>query len=185
MENKTDPRVNDTQRGDEIVRSSMKCTGICKTELPLDMFHPSDVKSGRKSSRCKECKKRIYHERDYNTRGVERKRNDPNRKSKDRARYKKRRDKILARLREPKNSLKRKLKKYGLTESEYEELKARSKGLCESGCKRPATDIDHCHRTGKVRGLLCNSCNRALGFLLDNSFIISGLLTYINTRSKG
>jgi hypothetical protein len=182
MKNKTDPRVNDTPTGDKIVRTSMKCAGHNEL-LSLDHFHASDVKSGRKSSNCKECKKKIYHERDYNKKGVERKRKDPKRQEKDRARYQRRKDKILAKNKLPENRLKRRLSRYGLTVNQYEELLTRSRGLCETGCGKIATDIDHCHQTKVVRGLLCNPCNQALGYLQDSPAKVSGLFSYINTRT--
>lgn len=39
--------------------------------------------------------------------------------------------------------------------------------------------IDHCHKTNKVRGLLCLHCNSAMGFLKDDRFIILMALAYI------
>ncbi len=70
-----------------------------------------------------------------------------------------------------KMSLKSKLKKYGLTEIEYLALLTRSGNKCEI-CKRPprlkALSIDHNHKTGKIRGLLCYLCNsRLIGNLGD------------------
>ncbi len=41
-------------------------------------------------------------------------------------------------------------------------------------------NIDHDHKTGKVRGLLCSNCNTALGLLYDNPELISKSLAYIN-----
>lgn len=39
--------------------------------------------------------------------------------------------------------------------------------------------IDHCHDTGKLRGLLCDFCNTALGKLKDDPAVVRGLLAYI------
>ena len=39
--------------------------------------------------------------------------------------------------------------------------------------------VDHCHETGKVRGLLCHNCNRALGLLKDNKVAIQKALEYL------
>lgn len=39
-------------------------------------------------------------------------------------------------------------------------------GACAVGpCVREAKVVDHCHATGRVRGLMCQGCNVALGFL--------------------
>lgn len=40
--------------------------------------------------------------------------------------------------------------------------------------------VDHCHTTGKVRGLLCHNCNRALGLLKDDVVIMNKAVEYLN-----
>ncbi len=64
---------------------------------------------------------------------------------------------------------------YRLTLEEYDKLAAQQKGLCALCGNPPATEgrhtrlqVDHCHKTGRIRGLLCNSCNNALGRLGDS-----------------
>ena len=39
--------------------------------------------------------------------------------------------------------------------------------------------VDHCHKTGKVRGLLCNKCNKALGLFNDNIELIKVAASYL------
>jgi len=57
---------------------------------------------------------------------------------------------------------------YGITTQQYNELFLRQEGLCAI-CGRHQAEfkrrlaVDHDHATGKVRGLLCGLCNRALG----------------------
>ena len=52
-------------------------------------------------------------------------------------------------------------------------------------CQIPAKDlkfglcVDHCHSTGKVRGLLCDNCNQALGLLKDNSESLQRAIKYL------
>jgi D-lyxose ketol-isomerase len=71
-----------------------------------------------------------------------------------------------------------KLKKYGLTLLDFRNLEKEQNNVCAI-CGNPETKIqygkvmplsvDHNHNTNKVRGLLCNKCNRALGLLdIDN-----------------
>ncbi|KKM72361.1 hypothetical protein LCGC14_1421320, partial [marine sediment metagenome] len=40
--------------------------------------------------------------------------------------------------------------------------------------------VDHCHKTGIVRGLLCKSCNLTLGFVKDDVDLLQGLINYLN-----
>lgn len=40
--------------------------------------------------------------------------------------------------------------------------------------------IDHCHTSGKVRGLLCHSCNRAIGLFQDNTDYLKSAINYLN-----
>jgi hypothetical protein len=56
---------------------------------------------------------------------------------------------------------------YGLTVEERETLFEENGQRCEVCEGTESLVIDHCHKTGKVRGVLCGSCNLALGFLKD------------------
>jgi len=62
------------------------------------------------------------------------------------------------------------LKCYGMSLLEYELRLALQNGVCAICKKKPngLLCVDHCHVTGKVRGLLCRKCNSALGFYDDD-----------------
>jgi len=63
------------------------------------------------------------------------------------------------------------LKTYDLTESEFDAMYFDQDGQCAiESCVKEATDIDHCHATGKVRSLLCRGCNVQLGHLEMDSW---------------
>ncbi len=78
---------------------------------------------------------------------------------------------------------------YDLTEQEYEDLKQQQGYKCAI-CKTEGflignnshTEklvVDHCHTTGKVRGLLCHNCNRGLGLFKDNAETIRKAIEYL------
>lgn len=73
---------------------------------------------------------------------------------------------------------------YGITIEDYDAMLV-SQGfacaVCEappSACVQGTLSVDHCHSTGRVRGLLCDKCNRALGLLNDDMVLIARLLDY-------
>ncbi|WP_265559864.1 endonuclease VII domain-containing protein [Streptomyces hygroscopicus] len=57
---------------------------------------------------------------------------------------------------------------YGITEAEHDALIASRGGVCCISLSAPATHVDHCHETGRVRGVLCFNCNSGLGLLRDD-----------------
>lgn len=71
--------------------------------------------------------------------------------------------------------------RYGLTQAQYDMMLARQEGACATCGKAKAykLHVDHCHTTGKVRGLLCAACNRAIGLLRDDPKTVSRMLDYL------
>lgn len=67
---------------------------------------------------------------------------------------------------------------YGLSLEEFERMYKEQEGKC--GVCRTTTKlvVDHNHVTGKVRGLLCNNCNRALGWAKENPETLIGLVEW-------
>lgn len=59
-------------------------------------------------------------------------------------------------------------RKYGLTLEQVEQMRSTQKGVCRICLQQKPLCVDHCHKTGRVRGLLCNRCNRAIGLLNDD-----------------
>jgi hypothetical protein len=71
---------------------------------------------------------------------------------------------------------------YGITPEEEKRLREAQEGLCPI-CGSPAQVVDHCHTTGRVRGLLCHKCNRGLGHFMDNPVMLVRALEYL-TQSR-
>jgi hypothetical protein len=72
---------------------------------------------------------------------------------------------------------------YGISLEDYNNIHLHQLGrcrLCDNPCpsgKRLA--VDHCHSTGKVRGLLCVNCNTALGSFKDNLELLKKAVKYL------
>jgi hypothetical protein len=71
---------------------------------------------------------------------------------------------------------------YGMTLEHYEALKNKQNNLCAvCGNEQPRRplDVDHCHATNKIRGLLCNSCNVGLGAFKDSFALLEKAAIYL------
>lgn len=71
------------------------------------------------------------------------------------------------------------MRKYGITTRSHGLLFARQRGRCAICRKRAPLVIDHDHKTGKVRGLLCAHCNSGLGFFRDDTVALHAAIGYI------
>ena len=69
---------------------------------------------------------------------------------------------------------------YGISVDDYEKMLAKQNGVC-AVCKKPRKRlcVDHCHKTKKVRGLLCGSCNLAIGNAKEDIKILHKLIDYL------
>lgn len=84
-------------------------------------------------------------------------------------------------------------RRFGITQHEYAELFRSQNGVCAI-CASPETAtrngkikalaVDHCHKTGKVRGLLCSDCNTGIGKLKDSREILISAVRYLDGNSE-
>ena len=129
----------------------LKTCKVCGVEKNI-----SDFYTGRKD--CKDCK---------NAAGRRIKVDHPERYAK----YRKRANEYL------------KERRYGITQDQFEQMLVDQSNKCKI-CNiefknTKSTHIDHCHKTNKVRGLLCNDCNLALGQFGDNTDIMDNAIKYL------
>lgn len=80
-----------------------------------------------------------------------------------------------------KHSRTRTAKRYGLTVEQLDAMTAAQGGLCAVCSRQPGKKglaVDHHHATGVVRGLLCSSCNTAIGLLRDDPELMEKAAQY-------
>lgn len=77
--------------------------------------------------------------------------------------------------------------KYGITVEQYEALLEKQGHKCAI-CGKPHSvvpykrlNVDHDHKTGKVRGMLCHDCNLAIGFFLDDVSLLEAAIRYLQS----
>ena len=71
--------------------------------------------------------------------------------------------------------------KFKLTEDQYNDLmKNENCQICNAELTKKC--IDHCHSTNKIRGVLCNNCNTALGLVGDNTQILQSMIEYLQMK---
>ena len=87
------------------------------------------------------------------------------------------------------NSDKYYLNSYGVGLREVERMYLEQGGKCaicgtagfkQRDCHSSGLNLDHCHNTGRVRGLLCHNCNRAIGLMKDNPEIMRRAVEYVS-----
>jgi hypothetical protein len=70
---------------------------------------------------------------------------------------------------------------YGITQEDYREMNEKQSGRCAICQTIPEKRlvVDHCHNTGRVRGLLCYDCNHGLGKFRDNVEFLLEAASYL------
>lgn len=98
------------------------------------------------------------------------------------------------RERHPDRHLDQKLRsKYGISLAEYQALHEAQEGRCAI-CRRPETrtvrgrvqrlSVDHCHQTGRIRGLLCHTCNLTIGKFQDSVELLLAAAHYLGWQES-
>ncbi|CAB4167498.1 Recombination endonuclease VII [uncultured Caudovirales phage] len=161
---------------------SEKVCSVCKLTKSLDQFYTNNAVKDKKSSRCKECdsaKCKRWVSQNKEKRAESSKKwqsiNKESQTKKKREWCAVNKDKVRAHW----------LKKgYGMTPDDYNALFEQQDGRC-LGCMTHQSElskplfVDHKHSTGAIRGLLCQSCNTALGCAKDDPIILGYLIDYL------
>jgi hypothetical protein len=156
---------------------------ICGELRPLTDFHRASTARDGHRGECKDCFREISRARYKANPDAAKERarlwqqENPERH---RANQRARRQRPEVKAREREGHLRR---KFQLTAEQYEEMLSAQRGVCAICGREPkpgkALHVDHNHETGAVRGLVCFSCNSALGNLHEDEQRISALLTYL------
>lgn len=143
-----------------------------------------------KMAKC--CPQKLYHCKDmclecYAKSGHQRRMRDPSFRAANKARAKKwyADNPEKARLLDANKHLKR---SFGITLNDYEILLAGQNGVCAL-CKNPESvkskrkvqrlAVDHCHKTQRIRGLLCFKCNTSIAILEKDSQLLDLIKVYL------
>ncbi len=146
----------------------MKTCTKCQKPYPLEDFHNDKNAKDGKRSQCRHCV--LAANRAWQAKDPERARAAWRKSFLKNYDTKKRRLKVI--------------ESYGLTEKQYETLRQIKPGCCHI-CEKPfgaRENIDHCHETGKVRGLLCFRCNTAIGSFDDNVKVMKRAIEYVEQQ---
>lgn len=155
----------------------MKICKICEQERNVCDFYITNKQTGTRKIICKFCcQEKIRKDRLTN----------PDRWKKIEAdRKKKWAEKYPDRCRESRLKY-----EYGITSEDYDNMLLKQKGVCsicglievkinkETGLPKRLA-VDHCHKTGKVRGLLCFHCNSSLGKFQDSIELLQNAIDYL------
>lgn len=92
------------------------------------------------------------------------------------------RKKVQKKYMESKGLNTRYIQRYGITLEQYNEMFKKQDGKCAICLKTEdrRLAVDHCHKTGKVRQLLCTNCNQGLGQFFDDKDLLQKALNYLD-----
>lgn len=144
----------------------MKICSCCKEEVALTSFS-FRKDSGKYRNDCNPCRSKKY---------MEKYKDDPSVRKKSRL-----------------NSRNYSIKRYGISVEDFHKMMEVQEGKClicsfEFCVSAEMSDlfkvacIDHCHDSGKVRGLLCRSCNSGLGQFKDSAALLEEAAKYLRNH---
>lgn len=171
----------------------MKPCRRCKTTKPLSEFYAAPRMKDGRHSWCKACLNAASIERYKSRRDIDRQVRNANSKqwravNGDRKRAYQQKWHEENRESQLQEMWRRRLhRKYGMSPAEYQALSVQQNGRCAVCAEKPKERglvVDHCHDAGGVRGLLCDACNKGLGFFRDSEQRLLAAVTYLRGRQR-
>lgn len=168
----------------------IKVCGKCELEKSVTEFHRARGRKSGRQSYCKSCR-RAYEDSDQG-KAARKKYNQSETAQTYRASGKRRKAALkYSRSDRARSQILQRL--YGVTIEEYYRIFTEQKGVCAI-CGKKETwvlrgkivelSVDHDHRTGKVRGLLCHKCNPGLGNFNDSPKLMEKAIAYVRRYQK-
>lgn len=148
--------------------NKLKKCSRCKKKKPRTEFYKNKAKGDGLKAYCKKCSKIL--DKDYRERNPEK--------------IKQIRKTSNERHLTPTKKFNYRLRSvYNLSRAEFDNLYDKQKGKCKLCRKKikvsKSVHIDHNHKNGKIRGLLCSKCNLGLGHFQDNAEVLLRASKYI------
>jgi hypothetical protein len=180
----------------------MKICCICHNNKPLTEYHKKASEKDGISSKCKSCCRdyaRSY--RAENLELVKQKSANYHAENKDLINEKKKLHRIKPATIESRKAYNiayadrgkhlKLMRLYGISLEEYNQMLSNQGGVCAicrevEVCSDPRAGrtiglaVDHDHTTGKIRGILCSKCNKAIGLLKDDTSLLASAIDYLN-----
>lgn len=75
-------------------------------------------------------------------------------------------------------------KTYGISKEQFDTMMSLQGGKCLICRKDDKLHVDHCHKTGVIRGLLCSRCNMTLGKVNDDISILKSMIDYLGSYAR-
>ena len=188
-QNTTSPRVVGTlhNEGENLIWTYMnkRICSKCGEEKPFSEYHS---KRGKSQPECKPCRSKymakLYQDNRERERAVRK------------AWYEKNKILVCEKLRKNRQDnlqehrLRARLRRKGMSLEQYQSKIIAQRNSCEICLGSFGTDaykcsyIDHDHKTGKIRGLLCSQCNTALGLLREDIKLFQKCVAYLKKYKK-
>lgn len=148
-----------------MIADHSKVCRICEVEKPHTEYYLRS--NGKVRNECKACSSKAAS-KNYKKEGVKERHREASRRSS--------------------------LKRYGITQEVFDEMYNNQNGKCkicstevlkigELGDLARVACVDHCHDSGKVRGILCRACNSGIGHLRDDVNILKLAIEYLESSN--
>ena len=174
-------RESSTTREKSLTGPRKNCTD-CGDYLPLSKFRKDKHRVDGRMNKCANCKAKEEKRNSIKNPEIRKRIND--KRVDNRKKYYSDEDRKL------KYRNAQLIKAFNITLDQYNQILVSQDNVCyicrrdETSVRNRSLAVDHNHQTGKIRGLLCSNCNRALGLFKDNKNLLLAAAKYLEDKDE-
>lgn len=178
-------KVKERNKDNNLASIELLRCSRCNEMKPSSLFNRDNSRPSGYGNKCKPCQKEYHSEwrkdnakyEEYQSLYYEQNKERINERNTNY--YYANKDWLL-----PKMNANRFFKKFGITQEDAKTLLDSQGGVCAICHTDTPTEkgwcVDHCHTTGKIRGILCSKCNSGIGFLNDDPELCKRAIAYLS-----